>query len=107
MNHHHHHHPGAPGVGDDDVGVDEIDGAELERELAASDAEWGDRLRDLLAPEDDLSADTARRIDGTLRQDSALVAALDLMSLGWRTALEVLTDHGVPADGDPEGSRHG
>lgn len=89
------------------AGSDTADEEMLDRELASEEVPLGPRLAQLFGPTHDVRADTARRVDDSLRHDSALATGLDLLGLGWRTALELLTDNGADADGDDEGRRHG
>jgi len=77
---------------------------QLDAELAGDEGLLGHRLRELLAPEDDLFSQTTHQVDRTLRARSALAVGMDLLGLGWLTMRELLTDEPSRADGEREGT---
>jgi len=57
----------------------------LDRALAQTDHLWSSSLADLLSVPDDLAERTAEEVRQTLLDRSTIVAAGDLVAVGWHT----------------------
>ena len=90
--------------GDLDAELDHVDERDLDAELDLDEELLGDRLRELLAPEEDLGRQTTHQVDQTLRARSVMATGMDLLGLGWLTMRELLTDEPTRADGEGEGT---
>ena len=86
----------------DQIDPSELDPTALDRELAATDAVLSSSLRALRAPPENMEGRVADTVSQQLIGRSVAGAALDLLGLGVRALMAILTDEGPPADRYPD-----
>jgi len=86
----------------DEIDPSELDPTTLDRELAATDAVLSSSLRAILAPPEDIEDRVADTVSQQLIGRSVAGTALDLLGLGARALMAILTDGGPPADRYPD-----
>lgn len=91
-----HDEPTDPDATDPDT--TDLDATDLDRELDATDAQLSTSLRAILAPPVDIEGRVADTVSQQLIGRSVAGTALDLLGLGARSLLAILTDEGTDAD---------
>jgi hypothetical protein len=90
--------PGDPDPRPDPQDPEALDAGELDAELDADDGALQGSLRALLAPPTDIEDRVAGQVSQQLIARSVAGTALDLLGLGARTLMTILTDAPPPAD---------
>ncbi|UDY36349.1 hypothetical protein [Dermatobacter hominis] len=86
--------------------LESLDTAAIDAELEADDGQLRGSLRALLEPPSDIEDRVADTVSQQLIGRSAAGTALDLLGLGVRTLMTILTEPPPPADRNGTGAAH-